>query len=428
MQPPRDHPFSLFRTLWLVWAILFQAAVNVDCPKGFTARFMGNVWAMFALIFLAIYTANLAAFMITREEFHDMSGLDDKRLQNPTSVKPRFKFGTMLHGHTDVVLKNAFPAMHAYMRQFNQTNAVEGVKAVKKGQLDAFIYDATVLEYLTGQDDECKLLTVGSWYALTGYGVAFPRNSKYLKIFNNQILKYRESGELERLSHFWFTGACKPDQQRNSSSEPLALEQFMSTFVMLGFGVALGGILLCMEHMYFKHMRKHLVKKHMTGGCCNLISMSMGKSITMLEVVREAQEQYNGRHCDDPLCDTDLWRVKHELDMARLRIVDLETQMVCHGIKHRHRQCELQRQDSIEEPEMVHVCHNYTDDAYLRKKQVVSMLSRGHSDFFEDDCGEPLLRTRDMTQDFVRSNEPIRGPLLSMRHRVREVAELETVL
>ena len=91
------------------------------------------------------------AFMITREEYPNLSGVDDHRLSNPTSVKPPFKFGkyvekgprcmqvmicllkcqssiyylyfagTIPNGATDYVIKNNFPGHHAYMKQLSKT-------------------------------------------------------------------------------------------------------------------------------------------------------------------------------------------------------------------------------------------------------------------------------------------------------------------
>ncbi len=55
--------------------------------------------------------------MITREEFPNLTGLEDKRLSNPRSIKPPFRFGTIPNGATDYVLKNNFPNTHEYMKR-----------------------------------------------------------------------------------------------------------------------------------------------------------------------------------------------------------------------------------------------------------------------------------------------------------------------
>ncbi|XP_043477640.1 glutamate receptor ionotropic, NMDA 2B isoform X2 [Leptopilina heterotoma] len=330
--PPQTHRFSLCRIYWLVWAVLFQAAVHIDSPRGFTSRFMTNVWAMFAVVFLAIYTANLAAFMITREEYYDFAGVDDARLSKPWSHKPMFKFGTVPFTHTDSALSKYFKEMHSYMSLYNRSSVAKGIESVDNRELDAFFYDGTVLDYLVAQDQDCRLLTVGSWYAMTGYGLAFPRHSKYLQMFNKRLLDYRDNGDLERLRRYWMTGTCKPDKEVQKSSDPLALEQFLSAFLMLMFGIFVASVLLLLEYLYFKYIRHHLAKSD-RGGCCALLSLSMGKSLTFRGAVYEAQDILKHHRCRDPICDTHLWKVRHELDMARLRIRQLEKDLEVHGIK-----------------------------------------------------------------------------------------------
>uniref|UniRef100_A0A2S2QKY9 Glutamate n=1 Tax=Sipha flava TaxID=143950 RepID=A0A2S2QKY9_9HEMI len=280
-----NHRFSLFRTYWLIWAVLFQAAVQVDIPRGITSRFMTNIWAMFAVVFLAIYTANLAAFMITREEYYDFMGIDDYRLSKPHSHKPMFKFGTVPHSHIDSTIHKYFPEMFNYMKSFNRNTVTDGLNSLLTAELDAFIYDGTVLDYLVTQDDDCRLLTVGSWYAKTGYAIAFQRNSKYVQMFNKRLLDFRENGDLERLQRFWMTGTCKPDDHdQNATSDPLALEQFLSAFLLLMGGTLLAALILLLECLYFNFFRKKLAKTDQ-GGCCALISLVRNTIILCNKIV-----------------------------------------------------------------------------------------------------------------------------------------------
>ena len=75
------------------------------------------------------------------------------------------------------------------------------------------------------------MLTVGSWYAMTGYGVAFPKQSKWLPEFNEKLMSYRENGDLERLSRYWLHGVCKPNMQEKRASGPLSIDQVITIII-----------------------------------------------------------------------------------------------------------------------------------------------------------------------------------------------------
>uniref|UniRef100_A0A3B5B4B4 Glutamate receptor n=1 Tax=Stegastes partitus TaxID=144197 RepID=A0A3B5B4B4_9TELE len=163
----RLRVFSYSSALNLCYAILFGRTVATKTPKCWTGRFLMNLWAIFCLLVLSSYTANLAAVMVGEKTFEQVSGIHDDKLHHPSLG---FRFGTVRESSAEDYMKKSFPEMHDYMRRFNQPTTPEGVHMLKTDPptLDAFIMDKALLDFEVSIDADCKLLTVGKPFAIEG--------------------------------------------------------------------------------------------------------------------------------------------------------------------------------------------------------------------------------------------------------------------
>ncbi|KAG9337648.1 hypothetical protein JZ751_028406 [Albula glossodonta] len=130
---PHGPSFTIGKAIWLLWGLVFNNSVPVQNPRGTTSKFIVSVWAFFAVIFLASYTANLAAFMIQEEFVDQVTGLSDKKFQSPYSYSPPFRFGTVPNGSTERNIRKNYPDMHQYMVKYHQTGVQDALVSLKTG-------------------------------------------------------------------------------------------------------------------------------------------------------------------------------------------------------------------------------------------------------------------------------------------------------
>uniref|UniRef100_A0AAV2LHB6 Glutamate receptor n=1 Tax=Knipowitschia caucasica TaxID=637954 RepID=A0AAV2LHB6_KNICA len=253
---PGGPSFTIGKAVWLLWGLVFNNSVPVQNPKGTTSKIMVSVWAFFAVIFLASYTANLAAFMIQEEYVDQVSGLSDKKFQKPNEFSPPFRFGTVPNGSTERNIRNNYRDMHAYMTSFHQKNVDEALYSLKSGKLDAFIYDAAVLNYMAGRDEGCKLVTIGSGkvFASTGYGIAIQKDSGWKRAVDLAILMLFGDGDMEEFEALWLTGICHNEKNEVMSSQ-LDVDNMAGVFYMLGAAMVLSLLTFISEHLFYWQLR-----------------------------------------------------------------------------------------------------------------------------------------------------------------------------
>ncbi|KAF3852209.1 hypothetical protein F7725_005564, partial [Dissostichus mawsoni] len=294
---PGGPSFTIGKAIWLLWGLVFNNSVPVQNPKGTTSKIMVSVWAFFAVIFLASYTANLAAFMIQEEYVDQVSGLSDKKSprcvgllstvmllnapfstltrcplsfslcgfvsgKTPATVpesnefSPPFRFGTVPNGSTERNIRNNYRDMHTYMTSFHQKNVDEALYSLKSGKLDAFIYDAAVLNYMAGRDEGCKLVTIGSGkvFASTGYGIAIQKDSGWKRAVDLAILMLFGDGDMEEFEALWLTGICHNEKNEVMSSQ-LDVDNMAGVFYMLGAAMILSLLTFICEHWFYWQLR-----------------------------------------------------------------------------------------------------------------------------------------------------------------------------
>ncbi|XP_077980092.1 glutamate receptor ionotropic, NMDA 2B-like [Glandiceps talaboti] len=279
LKVPYKSKFTLGRAVWMTWGILFNNSVPSKVPRSYTGKFMTNMWACFALIFVAMYTGNLAAHMIHEETHEKISGITDEKIQKPHSVEPPFKFGTVGQTSVERLIETTNQKMFHYMKEFVQPSAEEASQALEKGKIDAFVYDSAVLENMQDKDPKCNLIMVGKVYGTTGFAIAFTKGSPWKARFDRHLLLYDDLGILDKLRYKFIEGVCTNKNARKESSRPLNVENFAGAFYLLIVTVIISVLTFICEC----HCNRHLPK------CCARRTRKMG-FLTLI-----SQEEINRR-------------------------------------------------------------------------------------------------------------------------------------
>ncbi|ERE72363.1 glutamate [NMDA] receptor subunit 3B [Cricetulus griseus] len=248
----RGTVFSYSSALNLCYAILFGRTVSSKTPKCPTGRFLMNLWAIFCLLVLSSYTANLAAVMVGDKTFEELSGIHDPKLHHPSQG---FRFGTVWESSAEAYIKASFPEMHAHMRRHSAPTTPHGVAMLTSDppKLNAFIMDKSLLDYEVSIDADCKLLTVGKPFAIEGYGIGLPQNSPLTSNLSEFISRYKSSGFIDLLHDKWYKMVpCGKRVFAVTETLQMGVYHFSGLFVLLCLG--LGSALLSSlgEHVFYR--------------------------------------------------------------------------------------------------------------------------------------------------------------------------------
>jgi polar amino acid transport system substrate-binding protein len=190
-QWPADKRKGLWESFWWTVSTLLVGGADNKGPVGVGGRIVAIVWMLLSIVLVSLLTASFTTTLTINTLKGDINGPDDLPGRKVSTVK----------GSTAEAWLNAKGA-----KVVAETTAAEAIAVLRKGDVQAVVFDAPVLQYEAAKSEDEKLQMVGSLFEEQNYAFALQQDSALLEKLNQGLLTLTERGVGAELKKKYFGG------------------------------------------------------------------------------------------------------------------------------------------------------------------------------------------------------------------------------
>ena len=168
------------------WAAVTMTTVGYGdkVPQTAGGRFIGCIWMFSGLFLIASFTAAVTSALTVNQLTSRIAGPDDLSRVRVATVE-------------DSTSDNYLRSRHIFSRKFPDVRSA--LESLEAGNVDAVVYDATILQYEAHQTFDDELFVLPITFQRQDYAFAFPSDSTLREPINQVLLREIGSPEWEEV-------------------------------------------------------------------------------------------------------------------------------------------------------------------------------------------------------------------------------------
>ncbi len=157
---------GLSSSVWWTTVAMTQRGIGQQGPRTMPGRFVAMLWMVGSIITIAVFTAAITSALTVRHLQGAVQGVTDLS---------KVRVGAVAGSSTEETLKKLRIAFDSF------PTARDGLKAIRDGDLDAFVYDRPLLAWTINQDFRRSIELLDVVFDQQHYAFALPAGSPLRK-------------------------------------------------------------------------------------------------------------------------------------------------------------------------------------------------------------------------------------------------------